>query len=74
MKKYIFKIDTMKETELQRVCKFNIYPGDPKLCSDKGFVNIDNGSMRGTHWIVFIQKIINHTTLIVSVVSQINFY
>ena len=47
VKKHKFKNDTMSETELQRVYKYNIYPRDPKLCSDNGFVNIDNGSMPG---------------------------
>ena len=53
MKKYNLKNDTMNELELQRVYKYNIYPRDSKIFSDKGFVNIDNGSQGGTHWTCF---------------------
>ena len=33
-----------------------IYPRDSKTNSDKGFVNIDNGSQGGTHWTCSIVK------------------
>ena len=56
MKKYNLKVDTMNESELQRVYKNPIYLGDSKMHSDKGFVNIDNGSRGGTHWTCFIVK------------------
>ena len=56
MKKYNSKNDTMNESQLQKVSKYNIYPRDSKTYSDKGFVNIDNGSMGGTHWTCFILK------------------
>ena len=56
MKKYNLKNDTMNESELQRVNNYTIYPRDSKLYSDKGFVNIDNGSQGGTHWTCFIVK------------------
>ena len=56
MKKYNLKNDTMNESELQRVYNYKIYPTDSKINSDKGFVNIDNGSMRGSHWTCFIRK------------------
>ena len=46
----------MNESELQRVYKYRIYPRDSKIHSDKGFVNIDNGSQGGTHWTCFIVK------------------
>ena len=46
----------MNEFEIQRVYTYPIYPRDSKLYSDKGFVNIDNGSMGGTHWTCFIVK------------------
>ena len=46
----------MNESGLQRVYEFPIYPRDSKLYSDKGFVNIDNGSQGGTHWTCFIVK------------------
>ena len=43
----------MNESELQRVYNYSIYPRDSKIYSDKGFVNIDNGSQGGTHWTCF---------------------
>ena len=46
----------MNESQLQRVYNFRIYPRNSKILSDKGFVNIDNGSMGGSHWVVFIVK------------------
>ena len=56
MKKFKLKNDTMNETELQRVYNYPINPRDSKIYSDKGFVNIDNGSQGGTHWTCFIVK------------------
>ena len=56
MKKYNLKNDTMNESELQRFYKLPIYPRESKIYSDKGFVNIDNGSQGGTHWTCFILK------------------
>ena len=56
MKKYNLKNDTMKESELQRVYKYHIYPRGSKIYSDKGFVNIDSGAQGGTHWTCFIVK------------------
>ena len=53
MKKYNLKDDTMKELELQRVYKYPIYPRDSEIYSDKGFINIDNGSMGGSQWTFF---------------------
>ena len=50
MKKYNFKNDTMNESDLQRVCNYPIYPRDSKIYSNKVFINIDIGSMGGTHW------------------------
>ena len=40
----------MNESEIQRVYKYPIYPRDSEIYSDKGFVNIENGSQGGTHW------------------------
>ena len=74
MKKYQINDDTMNESQLQRVYNYNIYPRDSKMYSDKGFVNVDNGSQGGTHWTCFIVQENNHTILTVSVFSQINFY
>ena len=56
MKKYKLKSDTMNQFELQRVYNYPIYPGDNKTYSDKGFVNIDDGRMGGSHWTCFIVK------------------
>ena len=49
MKRYNLKNITMNESELQRIYNYPIYPRDSKIYSDKGFVNIDNGSHGGTH-------------------------
>ena len=46
----------MNESQLQKFCNYPIYPRDIKLYSDKGFVNIDNGSQSGSHWTCFIVK------------------
>ena len=46
----------MNESELQKFFNYPIYPRDSKIYSDKGFVNIDNGSQGGTHWTCFIMK------------------
>ena len=40
----------------QRVYNYKIYPRDSKIYSDKGFVNINNGSMGGSHWTCFYIK------------------
>ena len=56
MKKYKLKNNTMNESELQRNCNFQIYPRESKIHSVRGFVNIDNGQMGGTHWTCFIIK------------------
>ena len=56
MKKYNLKDDTMNESQLQRVYNYPIYPKNSKIYSDKGFVNIDDGSQFGTHWTCFIVK------------------
>ena len=56
MKKYILKNDTMNESQLQKVYNYPIYPRDSKIYSDKGFVNIDNGSQGGPHWCAFYFK------------------
>ena len=46
----------MKESELQKIYNYNIYPRGSKIYSDRGFVNIDNGSQGGTNWTCFIVK------------------
>ena len=56
MKKYNLKNDTMNESQLQKLYKYPIYPRDSKIHSDKGFVNIDNGTQGGTHWTCFYKS------------------
>ena len=56
MKKHNLKNDTMNESDLQKICNYPIYPRESKVYSDKGFVNIDNGSRGGTHWTAFYIK------------------
>ena len=56
MKKFNLKNDTMKESQLQKIYNYPIYPRDSRMFSDKGFVNIDNGFQGGTHWSCFIVK------------------
>ena len=56
MKKYKLENDTMNEFHLKRIYNQPIYPRDSKIYSDKGCVNIDNGSMGGSHWTSFIVK------------------
>ena len=46
----------MKESDLQRVYIYPIYPRDSKIHSNKGFVNIDEGSIMGTDLNCFIIK------------------
>ena len=46
----------MNEFDLRRVQNYPIYPRDWKTYSDKGFVNIYNGSQVGTNWTCFIKK------------------
>ena len=48
MKQCNLKNDTMEESDLQRVIHL-IYPRDSKIYSNERFVNIDIGSMGGTH-------------------------
>ena len=44
----------MKKSDLPRVYNYPIYPRDSKILSDDGCINIDNGSMGGTHWCGFL--------------------
>ena len=46
----------MKESQLQKIYNYPIYPRDCKIITDKGFVDIDKGSQCGTHWTCFIVK------------------
>ena len=55
-KKYNLKNDTMNEKEILKIYNYPIYLRDSKIYSDRGFVNIDNGSQSGTHWTCFYIK------------------
>ena len=50
------KIDTVDEFQLQKLYNYPIYPRDSKIYSDRGFVNIDNGFIGGSHRTCFIVK------------------
>ena len=41
----------MIESGLQRIFIDKIYTRVSKIASERGFVNIDNGQMSGTHWV-----------------------
>ena len=56
MKKYNIKNDTMNESQLQKIFSYPVYARYSQKFSDKGFVNIDNGSQGGTHWTCFYIK------------------
>ena len=56
MKKKNLKDDNMKGSQLQEVSSNPKYPKDSNIQSEKGFVNIDGGSMIGTHWTCFMIK------------------
>ena len=49
MKKHNLKNITMNERELQRIYNYKKFPRDSQIITDKGFVNIYNGSQGGTH-------------------------
>ena len=56
MNEYNSKNDTMKTPQLRKIYDSLIYRRDSKIHSDKGFINIDNGSQDGTHRTCFIVK------------------
>ena len=56
MKKYNLRNDTMNESQLQKIYNYPIYPRDSRIYSNRGFINIDNGSQNGTHWTCFMVK------------------
>ena len=53
MEKNILRKDTMKESQLQKIYIDSLYPRDSKIYSDKGLINLDDGSMGGSHWTAF---------------------
>ena len=56
MNKFSLKNDTMNESQIQKIYNCPINPRDSRKSSDKGFVDIDNGTQGGTHWCCFITK------------------
>ena len=46
----------MNESQLQKLYNLPIYHRESKRFSKKRFVNIDNGSLGGTHWTCFYVK------------------
>ena len=56
MRKYNLENDTMNESQLQKIFNYPIYPRDSKIYSDRGFVNIEDGRLNGSHWTCFIVK------------------
>ena len=56
MKKYKLKDVTMNESQLQKIYNYPSYPTDSKINSEKGFVNIDNGRLVGSHWCFLRQR------------------
>ena len=66
MKKYNLKNDNMNKSELQRVYNYEKYPRDSIITTNRGFVILDNGSLKGTHWICFTINITNPLTTMVS--------
>ena len=56
MRKSNLKDDTMNESELHRAYNYPIYPKNSKIHSGRGFLNIDDGRLGGTHWCAFYVK------------------
>ena len=56
MEKYNLENDTLSESEIQRLYNYRIYPRDSKQYSYKYFVNIENGTIGGSHWTDFYVK------------------
>ena len=50
------KDDTTNDSDLKKVYNYSIYHEDSITTTEKGFINIDNGSMGGTHWTCFYVK------------------
>ena len=53
MKKYNTKIDSVTETDLKKVLDYFTYLTDFITTTEKRSVNIEMGSMGGTHWTWF---------------------
>ena len=46
----------MDESQLQKFYNCPFYPRGIKVYFDKGFVYLDNGSQRSTHWTCFVDN------------------
>ena len=44
------------ECVLKKLFDYPLYPKDSQIYSNKGFINIDNGQVGGTHWTCFYIK------------------
>ena len=50
------KDEAMRESDLTRIINNKIYPGDSRIVTPQGLMNIGDGSMGGTHWTFFHEK------------------
>ena len=48
--------EATRESYLTRSLNNKIYPRGSKIITPQGLLNIDNGSMGGTHWTFFYEK------------------
>ena len=55
--KHDFKQNTRNKIQLKSNYNFPIYQKDFKLTTNKGFVNIDDGSMGETYWTCLFVKV-----------------
>ena len=46
----------MTQSDWRKVFNYHIYPEGSIITFNKGYVNIENGSMGGTHWTCFHKK------------------
>ena len=59
----------------KKIDNYPIYNRDAKIYSNKRFVNIDDGTMGGSHWTAFyVENKNNRTNLTHLVVNLINFH
>ena len=56
MKNYNLKDYTMDESDLKKAHNYSIYLRDSEITTKKLFVNIDQRSMGGSHWVCFYKK------------------
>ena len=56
MKKIDFKNDSMNESQLRKIYIYPVYPRDSKKLSNEGFVDLDDDSRWGSHWVCYYMK------------------